>query len=229
VAGPRYPAEGGDPSEAPTPEDRPTRQVVLAPGGARPDRVEVTIAGDLGVALQDVTSPTHALDVRRDGDRRVRVSLSEAARPDRDLDVRFRVAGEAPAIAVLASPPDRGEGDEAERGHLSLALHPQLAVPDDEVMPRELVFVVDTSSSMHGRSLELAKAAMHAALEGLQPADTFRVLSFSDTTSALSEAALPATDENVARARRYVDRMQALGATEMVRGLRAALEPETEA
>src|SRR5690606_28100334 len=142
-----------------------------------------------GVALQDVTSPTHALDVRRDGERPVRVSLSEAARPDRDPDVRLPVAGEAPALAGRASPPEPGAGDEAERGHLALALHPQLAGPDDEVMPRELVVVVDTSSSMHGRPLELAKAAMHAALEGLQPADTFRVLSFSDTTSALSEAA----------------------------------------
>ncbi|MCA9608800.1 MAG: PQQ-binding-like beta-propeller repeat protein [Myxococcales bacterium] len=218
VAGPRYDGgdgEGGGGASAP-------RQVVLAPGGQRPDRVEVSIDADFGVDVGEPTSPTHEIGVERDG-RRVHVALQEGARPDRDLDVRFPVAGEAPAVSVLGSPPE-GEA----RGHFSLAIHPRLSVADDEVMPREVVFVVDTSSSMNGRPIELARAAMLRALGGLRPTDTFRVLSFSDTTSALSEQALPATEENVARGRRFVSDMQALGATEMVRGLRAALDPEGE-
>jgi len=218
VAGPRYEADGED-------GEGQLRQVVLTPGGERPDRVEVRVSADLGVAVDQVRSPTHEIEVERDGERRVNVSLQEGARPDRDLDVRFRVAGETPTVAVLASPPQE---DADDGGHFSLALHPRMNVPDDEVMPRELVFVVDTSSSMHGRPMELAKAAMRRALEGMRPTDTFRVLSFSDTTSALSDAPLPATPENVARGRRFVDQLQALGATEMVRGLRAALEPEGE-
>lgn len=214
VAGPRYqPGEEGEGA----------RQVVLAPGEERPDRVEVTIDADLGTPVHEVTSPTHAIELRRDGDRRVHVSLGEAARPDRDLDVRFEVAGDVPSVALLASPP---EGDAA--GHFSLALHPRMDVPDAEVMPRELVFVVDTSSSMHGRPIEMARTAMQRALTGLRPTDTFRVLTFSDTTSALSEDALPATPANVERAQRFVGEMRALGATEMVRGIRAALEPAGE-
>ena len=216
VAGARYQPEQG------ASDDAPTRQVVLAPGGERPDRVEVTIDADVGAELRGVRSPTHEIEVERRG-RAAHVSLAEAAAPDRDLDVRFAIAGEAPTVSMLASPPEEGE-----RGHFSLALHPRLNVPEDEVMPREVVFVVDTSSSMHGRPMELAKAAMQRALGGLRPTDTFRVLSFSDTTSALSDAALPASEENLSRARRFVDEMRALGATEMLRGVRAALEPEAE-
>lgn len=218
VAGPRY-----QPGEGEEGASNGTQQVVLAPGEERPDRVEVSIDADLGTELHEVASPTHEIQVRRDGDRRVHVELASAARPDRDLDVRFEVAGEAPAVALLASPP---EGEQA--GHFSLAIHPRLDVPDDEVMPRELVFVVDTSSSMHGRPMELARAAMLRALSGLHPTDTFRVLTFSDTTSALSDHALPATPENIARGERFVRDMHALGATEMLRGIRAALEPPTE-
>lgn len=219
VAGPRYQPEGGEEGSAASG----TRQVVLAPGEERPDRVEVTIDADLGTPVHEVTSPTHEVDVTREGDRRVRVALSEAARPDRDLDVRFEVAGDAPAVALLSSPPE-GES----RGAFSLAIHPRMEVSDAEVMPRELVFVVDTSSSMHGRPIELARAAMVRALTGLRPTDTFRVLTFSDTTSALSEDALPATPANIERATRFVNEMRALGATEMLRGVRAALEPEGE-
>ncbi len=219
VAGPRYQPEG----EAEGSGSAGTAQVVLAPGEERPDRVEVTIEADLGTALHEVRSPTHAISVSREGERRARVTLREAARPDRDLDVRFEVAGDAPAVALLASPPS-GE----ERGGFSLAIHPRMEVSDAEVMPRELVFVVDTSSSMHGRPIELARAAMVRALAGLRPTDTFRVLTFSDTTSALSEEALPATPANVERGVRFVNEMRALGATEMLRGVRAALEPPTE-
>jgi Ca-activated chloride channel family protein len=215
VAGPRYEPEGEAGEGA--------RQVVLAPGSERPDRVEVTIDADVGMALHDVTSPTHELRVRREGEQRVHVALADAARPDRDLDVRFAVAGEAPAVGLLASPP---EGESA--GHFSLALHPSVEVADDQIMPRELVFVVDTSSSMNGRPMELARQAMLRALEGMRETDTFRVLTFSDTTSALSDEALPATEANVRRATRFVTEMRALGATEMARGLRAALEPAGE-
>ncbi len=218
VAGPRYDAADTDGQQ-----DANTRQVVLTPGGERPDRVDVTIDADLGMIVAEVSSPTHEIDVDRRGQQSVHVELREGARPDRDLDVRFRVAGDAPTVSTLASPPE-----DRERGHFSLALHPRLSVPDDEVMPRELVFVVDTSSSMHGRPLALAKAAMTRALGGLRSTDTFRVLSFSDTTSALSDTALPATDDNVERGRRFVSEMRALGATEMVRGLRAALDPPEE-
>lgn len=217
VAGPRYQPDGEDGgSEG-------TQQVVLTPGGERPDRVEVTIDANLGADLSRVSSATHEIEVERRDAQRVHVALAEGARPNRDLDVRFHVAGDAPALAVLASPPQGENG-----GHFSLALHPRANVPDEEIMPREVVFVVDTSSSMHGRPMELAKAAMQRALGGLRPTDTFRVLSFSDTTSALSEDALPATDENVARGRTFVSGMQALGATEMLRGIRAALDPEEE-
>ncbi|MGE3628752.1 MAG: PQQ-binding-like beta-propeller repeat protein [Sandaracinaceae bacterium] len=220
VAGPRYqPSPDGD--TAP-PADG-TQQVVLAPGGERPDRVEVTIDADLGTEVRRVSSPTHSIEVTRPNDHAHHVALSGPARPDRDLDVRFQVAGEAPTVSVLASPPSADA-----RGNFAVAIHPRMDVPDDQVMPRELVFVVDTSSSMIGRPMELAQQAMRRALRGLSPTDTFRVLSFSDTTSALSEDALPATPENIERGVSFVDGMRALGATEMLRGVRAALRPTTE-
>ena len=240
VAGPRYQPEGQDgapnsaPNSAPGQGSEATEQIVLTPGAERPDRVEVEIVADVGTELRDVTSPTHAIDVRDRAGSRAQVRLREPARPDRDLDVRFTVAGDAPSIAVLASPPEGapsegGEPRGQERGHFSLALHPRMSVADGEVLPRELVFLVDTSSSMNGRPLELAKAAMDRALSGLRPTDTFRVLAFSDRAAPLSDEALPATPENVERARRFVRDLRALGTTEMIRGLRAALEPRTSA
>jgi Ca-activated chloride channel family protein len=222
VAGPRYEPRAGERAGGDATAQG-VSQVVLAPGGERPDRVEVTIEADLGVAIAEITSPTHAIDVTRTNQQRARVALREAARPDRDLDVRFRVAGATPTVSAMTSAPESGE-----RGHLALSIHPRLDVPEGEITPRELVFVVDTSSSMHGRPIELARAAITTALRGMRESDTFRVLGFSDAVQALSEAPLPATAENVARAEAFVAQLRALGATEMISGLRAALEPAGE-
>ncbi len=208
VAGPRYTPEG---SSAP-PE---------APLGERRDRVEVSITADLGTPLYDVTSPTHSVRVDRRGEAAAVVRLPEGGvRPERDLDVRFGVAGDAPSVGVVASAP----AEDAE-GYVTLLVHPKLEVQDTDVARRELVFLVDTSSSMHGRPMELARAAMLRALDGLREGDTFRVLSFSDGATALSDAPLAASPDNVERAKRFVHGMQALGATEMVRGVREALDP----
>lgn len=226
VAGPRYvpegagEGEGGGAGEGAGEGD--LHQVVLAPGGARPDRVEVTIDAELGANVATIDSPTHGLTVTHDA-QVAHVTLAEAARPDRDLEVRFHVAGSAPTVAVEQSPPQGGAA-----GTFALAIHPSLDVADDQVMPRELVFLVDTSSSMNGRPMALAQAAVEHALRGLRPTDTFRVLGFSDTVDPLSEAPLPATPENVTRAIAFVHDMHALGATEMVSGLRAALSPAGE-
>lgn len=226
VAGPRYTpplsaggeaaGEAGDEPEAGQ-EATPTAPIVRSE--ARRDRVDIHLRADLGVPVAEVASPTHDVDVARTDDRRVAVRVGAVA-PDRDLDVRFRVAGDAPAAGLLASAPT---ADDA--GFVSLVVHPRLSVPDDEVMGRELVFVVDTSSSMAGRPLELAKAAMAHALEGARAQDTLRLVRFSDAASELSDEPLEATPENVERAKAWVRELRALGATEMKRGLSAALTP----
>ncbi len=223
VAGPRY--VPGDAAEGEATGGAPAdlHQVVLAPNGERPDRVEVTIDAELGTSVAAIDSPTHTLEVRREGNDRAHVSLSEAARPDRDLEVRFHVAGDAPTVAVEASPPVDGAA-----GTFALALHPSLSVAAEQVMPRELVFLMDTSSSMNGRPMALAQEAVVRALGGLRPTDTFRVLGFSDAVEPLAPEALPATPENVARGVTFVRGLRALGATEMVDGIHAALDPAGE-
>ena len=85
------------------------QQVVLAPGSDRPDRVNVSIDADLGVAIASVDSPTHSsAEIHRTNDQTVSVAVRDAV-PDRDLDVRFHVAGAAPTVSLMASPPADGE------------------------------------------------------------------------------------------------------------------------
>ncbi|MBX3275001.1 MAG: PQQ-binding-like beta-propeller repeat protein [Sandaracinaceae bacterium] len=200
AAGPRHErAREGSLNAAGTPLER-----VLSPTDARPERVEVVVEAESGSGLAGLRSASHELAVSADGDRIARARLAGDAPPDRDLDVRIEVARDEPSAALVASPPSG-----REPGYLALALHPRLDA-GDEVTPRELVVVLDRSSSMRGAPLELAKAVALRALAGLDPRDTFRVTALDGALPGLGDGPLAASPANVARAAAAVRRLPIL-------------------
>jgi Ca-activated chloride channel family protein len=136
---------------------------------------------------------------------------------DHDFELLWRpVASDAPRGMVFAETVD-GEP------HYLLMVMP----PDDGTatsrMPREMVFVVDTSGSMHGVSIAQAKQALQRALSGLQPGDRFNVVEFNSYPTPLFAESLPASASNTAMALAFVSRLEANGGTEMDAALQLAL------
>ncbi len=216
-AGPRYErATGEGYNAAGTPLER-----ELGPEDERPDRVEVVVEAETGDGVARITSPTHRLDVSARGDRVARAELEGPAQPDQDLEVRVAVADDEPAAALVASPPSG-----SEPGYVAIALHPRLDV-GDEVMPRELVVVLDRSTSMRGVAMDLARATALRALAGLGAQDTFRVYTLDGPVAALGEAPLPATPANLARAAAAIRNVNIVG-TASRDGLTRALAPATQ-
>lgn len=181
--------------------------------------VQLSVALDAGMPLEAVASPTHRVHIERAGETAASVRLDAAGeRPNRDFVLRYAVGGEVPRATVLAHRED-GDGP----GHFSLLVQPPAEPPGETIAPRDLTFVVDTSSSMRGRPMEHAQAVMRAVLEGVREGDTFNVLSFSDQVEHLSATPLGGTPANLRRAVEFVDAMRATGSTEMVPAIRRAL------
>ena len=74
-----------------------------------------------------------------------------------------------------------------------------IAYGDSEIS-RELVFVVDTSGSMGGVSIEQARASMTRALAQLSPADRFNIIAFDSNYRSLFRAPVAATSHHVQQA-----------------------------
>ena len=90
--------------------------------------------------------------------------------------------------------------------------------------PMEMIFVLDCSGSMRGQPMAQAKKAINRAIKQLQPGDTFQVIRFSNNASQLGPEPLPATPDNVAKALDYVDALKGSGGTQMIEGIKAALD-----
>ena len=96
-----------------------------------------------------------------------------------------------------------------------------------EVPPRRVVFVLDRSGSMDGKKIEQARGALHFALGKLRPQDTFNVLTFSDKVELLSPEVLSGSKENIVRAQKWVEAIDASGGTNIDAALLSGLNQFT--
>jgi Ca-activated chloride channel family protein len=198
----------------------------VTPNGIRAGHdVSIELAIDAGVPLQRLHSVSHAIDVERTSASTATVKLKNLAEiPNKDFVLKYEVAGEQVADAVLsqAAPANSKLGP---GGYFSLILQPPARLPESDITPRELVFVLDTSGSMMGFPIEKAKEFINHALDELYPGDTFNLITFSgDTRVLFSEPVFP-TVENIRKAREVLNAQHGAGGTEMMNAIRAALVP----
>ncbi|MCB9761784.1 MAG: VWA domain-containing protein [Alphaproteobacteria bacterium] len=183
--------------------------------GADRIRLNVTLNGGVRVGLLE--SPTHPVTMRADGPRVRHVSLDTSADvPNDDFILRYRLGHDDVGVGVMTE----GEGGE---GTVSLLIEPPQAIERSAQVPREMVFLLDTSCSMKGKPMDASKRFMLRALDTLGEQDSFRIIRFSDDASALSDEPLPATGGNIVRGKEYVRELSGNGGTQMTRGITAAL------
>jgi Ca-activated chloride channel family protein len=184
-----------------------------------PKRVSLDLTLTAPVPVNALWSETHALEIADEADRKTVRFADGRAIDNRDFVLRYQLAAEDDVAAGVSS---RFDGERG--GHLSLLIEPPKLPAEEMAGQRELVFVLDTSGSMSGQPLAASKAFMEAAIRGLRPDDYFRILRFSDDSSVFASEALLASEQNRARALRFVDDMQANGGTEMNRAINAAFD-----
>jgi Ca-activated chloride channel homolog len=197
---------------------------VLPPRRDEPPVNPVTISVELdaGVPIATLDSPYHKISVRSLDERRAFIELADGATPaTRDFELVWTpVLAAAPRAAWFTE--RRGE-----RSYGLLMLMPPNAprAPGRalERLPREAIFVIDTSGSMYGASISQAIEALELAIDRLAPGDRFNVIEFNSTARALFPDARPATRDNRTLARGWVRALRAQGGTEMAKALDLAL------
>ena len=192
---------------------------VLKPGTRSGHDLSLSVAIDAGVPIHHVRSNTHEIMVNSAKNTQTEVHLEQNATiPNKDFILTYAVAGEDIRDAVLTHRNEKG-------GFFTLLLQPPDRVKIDQVTPKELVFVLDTSGSMSGFPIEKAKETMRLALAGLNPRDTFNLITFAGDTHVLFPEPVPATSSNVRKAQRFLSSRRGGGGTEMMKAIRMALDP----
>jgi Ca-activated chloride channel family protein len=221
VVGPRYANLSA--AEAPLSE-RWIENPYLHEGESPPYTFDIGVKLAAGLPIQDVTCASHKVHIDYAGPALAAIKLdsSGAHGGNRDYVLKYRLAGGKIETGLLLF-----EGE--EENFFLLMLQPPRRVREAEIPPREYVFIVDVSGSMHGFPLNISKKLLKDLVGRLRPTDRFNVLLFAGGSSVMANQSLPATPENIRRAINLIDRQRGGGGTELLPALRRALcLPKTE-
>ena len=169
------------------------------------DPVNVTVTINAAGKIGFIYSPTHNITISRLSDREAVVNYYESkVIPDRDFQVYYGVTERDYDVKLLANKKD---GD----GYFLLFIYPSLS--KSESIPKDVIFILDTSGSMEGNKLEYAKKALRYGLDKLNGNDTFDIITFSSSSNSFSGSLKGIS--SVASAKNFIDSLVAEGATNL--------------
>ncbi len=173
-----------------------------------------------GFPLARIESSTHAFTIEKGKRDRYAVDLKDGiAYADGDLILEW-----APAVGREPRAVYYTEEIDGETYGLLMVMPPDAPEAASSRLPRETTFIIDTSGSMSGASIEQARQALALAIDRLQPMDWFNVIQFNSTASALFPASVPAHPAAIQQALTYVRNLKADGGTNMLPALQTGLK-----
>lgn len=193
-------------------------------GEVRPNQVSQdfslsgTIKSQHGIA--NTYSPTHDINTQRKSDKEVSLSLNKGGLSgDKDFQLFYSFSDKAVGMSMLTHRPIA-----TEDGYFSLMINPSMKGNKAKLMPRDFVFVMDTSGSMRGPKMEQAKKALKYCINSLGENDRFSMLNFATSVSLFREEFVSANEEFKNTGRKWIEALDSTGGTAIRDALLAALE-----
>jgi Ca-activated chloride channel family protein len=168
--------------------------------------------------LRNIYSPTHAIEVKRNGTGHALVTFENQGEPQ-DFQLFYALSREDFGVTLLT------HREPGKDGYFLLMVSPKDDWSEREYAAKDIVFVLDTSGSMADASkMEKARAALLYGIKILRPADRFNVISFAGEEHLLANELINADENGRTRALRFVEALKPVGGTNIDAALTAARE-----
>ncbi len=215
VVGPRYSEQ---PVKAVSSSEQWVRNPYLHEGEPPSYKFDIQVNLSAGLPIEELTCTTHRVHMAYEGPTRasIRLDSAENSGGNRDFIMKYRLAGKRVESGLLLY-----EGED-ENFFLAM-LQPPQRVMERQIPPREYIFIVDVSGSMHGFPLAVSKRLLKDLIVNLRPYDQFNVLLFAGGSRVLSNRSLPATAANMKRAIHLIEKQRGGGGTRLLPALKRAL------
>ncbi|MDR1609106.1 MAG: VWA domain-containing protein, partial [Deltaproteobacteria bacterium] len=195
----------------------------LTQGQLLPEQeIRVTLAKAQDLA--SLYSPLAEVKIERFEAGATAVYQAKGLDPLNNFQLFARDGQEAVGAVILSHKPEPGDD-----GYFLFMAEPAINRDQQEpVLPKNVIFVLDTSGSMQGQKFKQAVEALKFVLERLNSIDSFNLIDFNSQTRAWREKPSIMTPENKAAALKYLDNLRAQGATNIEDALKKALAQKFE-
>ncbi len=186
--------------------------------GDEVDELVVQVKLHSSLPLTTVFCPSHAAAISRPNDREATITFEQThSRADRDFVVYYQRQDAQFGLSLLTH---RGAGED---GYFLVRIAPRVELSADDIQPKDIVFVMDTSGSMQGDKIAQARRALKFCINSLNEKDRFNILSFSTEVKPFRDQLCNADSEIKSAGLEFAEKMQAVGGTNINQALLAAL------
>jgi Ca-activated chloride channel homolog len=213
VVGPRY---SNTPESAAPENSKWVKSPYLHQGEPSPATLSIQVNISSGVPLAELRSPSHTPRIDWEGLSLAHVSLDNDP-GNRDFILDYRLSGKEIQSGLIVY-------ESGKENFFLLTVQPPERIAAKDIPPREYIFVLDVSGSMHGFPLDTAKRVLENLVGNLKPVDTFNVVLFSGGSRVLSPSSLTASPQNVQRALSLIAQENGGGGTELAAALGTAIK-----
>ena len=190
----------------------------IPPGMRSGHDVEITVKIDAGMPIKKVTGVTHEISINKKSETVAVIDLKNGpVIPNKDFILEYVVGGDS---TILATMTHRGKDDD---GFFSIVIQPKHNVERDEVMPREIIFLLDVSGSMGGTPISQLRMFSESVLGTLNPQDRFNIIAFNNELRTFASESHEATPDNLRRGQDFIRRLTSSGGTEMLSGIKKSI------
>ncbi len=189
--------------------------VVTPPGTRAGHDISLKVSIDSPVAINDINSVLHKVNIAKSKNLNPPYNAiielkKEDSIPNKDFILKYSVAGKKIEEGFIYH--NSGKNG----GFFSLVLQPPDRPSANEITPKEMIFVIDTSGSQSGWPLAKAVETMTHCIDNMNADDTFNLLDFSNQTIKLFNQPVPSTAENRKKAKDFLTNKLAGGGTHML-------------
>jgi Ca-activated chloride channel homolog len=181
--------------------------------------VVLTMNVEADQGIKTIYSPTHRIDVHREGERRASLSFeAKNVQPDRNFQLFYSLSNADFGMSLMTY----REG--ADNGYFMIIFAPKVELDNTSVVPKDIIFVLDTSGSMDDRGkLEKALAALKFGVRKLNSEDRFNIVVFNTESRKFRDGLVQASADAKDAAIQFLERQAASGGTNLNDALKDAL------
>ncbi|WP_437204429.1 VIT domain-containing protein [Planctomicrobium sp. SH664] len=173
------------------------------------EQLKFRLTLDSQTPLKNIYSPTHPVDIKRDGEQRAVITYEKQnSVPKEDFRLLFDARSGTVNATLLTYHP-QGE----DHGYFLLLATPDVQATRTEPQSKTISFVIDKSGSMSGKKIEQVREAAKFVLRNLRERDLFNILSYDAQVTSFRPELESFNEESRKAAEGFVESLFAGGST----------------
>ena len=189
------------------------------------NQISLKISIDSENELKSIYSPSHKIDIQREGKKSASLSYKgKDMLPENNFEILFSTHEDDESSIGFDFITYKEKGNET--GYYAMLISPGNWRPDT-LIPKDVIFVLDSSGSMRVKKLDQAKAAINFCLKSLNKTDQFEIIRYSTETESLFGNLKSANKKNLNLAKDFIQNIEAGGGTAIDEALLEAIKTST--